>query len=72
MAEAQARGIADYLGVAWVSETTQEPAVDEELEQAVDALAAAGVIDSPDRWKALEYTDKSVRALLIKMAAKLG
>ena len=71
MAEAQARGIADYLGVAWVSETPQEPAADEELEQAVDALAAAGVIDSPDRWKALEYTDKSVRALLIKMAAKL-
>lgn len=71
MAEAQARGIADYLGVAWVSETSQEPAADEELEQAVDALAAAGVIDSPDRWKALEYTDKSVRALLIKMAAKL-
>lgn len=71
MAEAQARGIADYLGVAWVSETPQEPAADEELEQAVDALAAAGVIDSPARWKALEYTDKSVRALLIKMAAKL-
>ena len=72
MAEAQARGIADYLGVAWVSETPQEPAADEELEQAVDTLAAAGVIDSPDRWKALEYTDKSVRALLIKMAAKLA
>jgi len=71
MAEAQARGIADYLGVAWVSETPQEPAADEELEQAVDALAAVGVIDSPARWRALEYTDKSVRALLIKMAAKL-
>ena len=71
IAEAEARGIADYLGVAWVSETPQAPAADEELEQAVDALAAAGVIDSPDRWKALEYTDKSVRALLIKMAAKL-
>lgn len=72
MAEAQARGIADYLGVAWVSETSQEPAADEELVQAVDTLASAGVIDSPDRWKALEYTDKSVRALLIKMAAKLA
>ena len=71
MAEAQARGIADYLGVAWLSETPQEPTADEELNQAVDALASAGVIDSPDRWKALEYTDKSVRALLIKMAAKL-
>lgn len=72
MAEAQARGIADYLGVAWVSEAPQQPAADEELVQAVDALASAGVIDSPDRWKALEYTDKSVRALLIKMAAKLS
>ena len=72
MAQAQARGIADYLGVAWVSETSQEPAADEELVQAVDALASAGVIDSPERWKALEYTDKSVRALLIKMAAKLA
>lgn len=71
VAEAEARGIVDYLGIAWVSETPQAPSVDEELEQAVDALAAAGVIDSPDRWKALEYTDKSVRALLIKMAAKL-
>ena len=71
VAEAEARGITDYLGVAWVSETPQEPAVDEELVQAVDTLAAAGVIDSPDRWKALEYTDRSVRALLIKMAAKL-
>ena len=40
---------------------------DQELEAAVDALAAAGVIDSPERWKALEYTDASVRALLIKM-----
>lgn len=45
---------------------------DTELEAAVDALAAAGVIDSPDRWKALEYTDASVRALIIKMAAALN
>ncbi len=74
MAAAQAQGIADYLGIAWVPEvpqTPQEPAVDEELEKAVDVLAAAGIIDSPDRWKALEYTDTSVRLLLIKMAAAL-
>ena len=45
--------------------------MDEELEKAVDVLAAAGIIDSPDRWKALEYTDTSVRLLLIKMAAAL-
>lgn len=74
VAVAEARGIADYLGIAWVPEvpqTPQEPAVDTELEQAVDALAAAGIIDSPDRWKALEYTETSVRLLLIKMAAKI-
>ena len=71
MAEAEARGITDYLGIPWVSETPQEPSVDEELVQAVDALAAAGIIDSPDRWKALEYTERSVRALLIKMASKV-
>ena len=72
VAEAQARGITDYLGIVWVSQPPHEPDGDEELEQAVDALAAAGIIDSPDRWKAMEYTDRSVRALLIKMAAKLA
>lgn len=71
VAEAEARGIMYYLGAVWVPETSQEPAVDVELEQAVDALAAAGIIDSPDRWKALEYTERNVRALLIKMAAKV-
>ena len=40
---------------------------DPELETAVDALAAAGVIDSPDRWKALDFTENSVRLLLVKM-----
>ena len=40
---------------------------DPELEAAVDALAAAGVINSPDRWKALDYTANTVRLLLIKM-----
>lgn len=40
---------------------------DPELEAAVDALEAAGVIDSPARWKALDFTANSVRLLLIKM-----
>ena len=40
---------------------------DPELEAAVDALAVAGVINSPDRWKALDYTANTVRLLLIKM-----
>lgn len=42
-----------------------------DLDKAVDKLAKAGVIDSPDRWKAGEYTANSVRMLLIKMAAKV-
>ena len=67
VAAAEARGITDHLGVTWVPETSQETPVDPELEAAVDALAAAGIIDSPDRWKALEYTDTGVRLLLIKM-----
>ena len=70
VAAAEARGITDRLGVTWVPETAQETPGDPELEAAVDALAAAGIIDSPDRWKALEYTDTSVRLLIIKMAAK--
>ena len=40
---------------------------DPELEAAVDALAAAGVINSPERWKALDYTANTVRLLIIKM-----
>ena len=44
---------------------------DPELEAAVDALAAAGVIDSPQRWKALDFTANSVRMLLIKMGRHL-
>lgn len=40
---------------------------DQELEDAVDALAGAGIINSPDRWKELDYTANTVRLLLIKM-----
>ena len=42
-----------------------------ELERAVDKLAAAGVIDSPERCKRLDFTEKAVEALIIKMAAKV-
>ena len=38
---------------------------------AVDKLAEAGIIDSPDRWKQLNFTENSVRMLIIKMAAAL-
>lgn len=33
----------------------------------MDALAAAGIIDSPERWMALDYTANTVRLLLLKM-----
>ena len=42
-----------------------------ELDTAVDKLAAAGLIDSPDYWKAGDYSAENVRALLIKWAASL-
>lgn len=53
-----------FLGLCGGKESQD---TDPELEAAVDALAAAGVIDSPARWKALDFTANSVRLLLIKM-----
>ena len=47
VAEAEARGITDYLDVAWVSETPQEPhepVMDSEAEQAVAWLTESGVM----------------------------
>ena len=43
-----------------------------ELAAAVDKLAAAGLINSPDYWKAGDYSVENVQALLIKWAASLG
>jgi len=40
-----------------------------ELEKAVDKLAEAGIIDSPDYWKAGSYTANAVQLLIQKMAA---
>ena len=62
LAEAESRGILEHLGIPW-----QE----NELEAAVDALAAAGIIDSPDYWKGGNYSAETVRLLLVKMAAAL-
>ena len=39
-----------------------------ELDTAVDKLAAAGLIDSPDYWKAGDYSAENVQALIIKWA----
>lgn len=42
-----------------------------ELDTAVDKLAGAGLIDSPDYWKGGEYSADNVKALLIKWAASI-
>lgn len=63
LAAAEARGILEYLGIAWKEVS--------ELDTAVDKLAAAGIIDSPQLWKQLNFTEDSVRLLIIKMAAAL-
>ena len=42
-----------------------------ELDTAVDKLAGAGLIDSPDYWKGGTYSADNVKALLIKWAASL-
>ncbi len=70
-AQAEARGIAEYLGVPWVAEETQESQGDVELSAAVEKLAAAGIIDSPEYWAAGKYSAATVRLLLIKMAAAI-
>ena len=58
LAEATARGLCAWLGVAW-----QEPTDDvSELDTAVDKLAAAGLINSPDYWKAGDYSAENVQA----------
>ena len=63
LAEAEARGILNHLGIG-----REEPS---DLGAAVDKLADAGIIDSPGRWKELDFTENSVRLLILKMAAAL-
>lgn len=63
LAAAEARGILEYFGIAWKEVS--------ELDAAVDKLEAAGIIDSPDRWKQMDFAENSVRLLIIKMAAAL-
>ena len=42
-----------------------------ELDKAVDKLVSAGVIDSPDRWKSGDWTERAVELLIIKMSGKV-
>ena len=62
LAEATAKGICTYLGVEWEGTEVSE------LDKAVDKLAAAGLINSPDYWKGGVYSAENVQALLIKWA----
>ena len=63
LAEATAKGICTYLGVAWKEEKPVP-----ELDMAVDKLYQAGLINSPDYWKGGVYSAENVQALLIKWA----
>ena len=80
VAQAEAKGIAEYLGVPWAAsdggavqkpEEPSQEAGDPELSAAVEKLAAAGIIDSPEYWAAGKYSAATVRLLLIKMAAAI-
>ncbi len=71
VAQAEAQGIVAYLGLPWVAEEAQESQGDVELSAAVEKLAAAGIIDSPEYWAAGKYSAATVRLLLIKMAAAI-
>ena len=44
VAEAEARGITDYLGIPWVAETPQEPVVVSEAERAVAWITESGIM----------------------------
>ena len=66
LAEATAKGICTYLGVAWKEEKPVS-----ELDMAVDKLYQAGLINSPDYWKGGAYSAENVKALLIKWADSL-
>ena len=50
-------------------EGREEP--ESELEAAVDKLAGAGLINSPDYWKAGDYSATNVHHLLIKWAGSI-
>ena len=66
LAEATARGVCQWLGVAWEAGGGVS-----ELDTAVDKLYQAALINSPDYWKGGVYSAENVEALLIKWAASL-
>lgn len=60
LATATAKGVCDYLGVEWETGSG--------LDAVVDTLTAAGIITSPDYWKAGNYSTANVQALIRAMA----
>ena len=63
LATATAKGVCDYLGVEWDTGSG--------LDADVDALAAAGIITSPDYWKAGNYSAANVQTLIRAMAVHI-
>lgn len=63
LAMATAKGVCDYLGVEWETGSG--------LDADVDTLAAAGIITSPDYWKAGNYSAQNVQALIRAMAGHI-
>ena len=62
LAETTARGVCSWLGVEWPEDVSK-------LDTDVDTLAAAGVIGSPDYWRAGQgYSDANVVCLIHAMA----
>lgn len=74
LAEANVRGICDFLGVGYGESTETSSAAPPQqaaVDAAVDALSQAGIITAPGYWKAGEYSQKNVQHLLVKSAAAL-
>lgn len=63
LATATAKGVCDYLGVKWETGSG--------LDADVDTLASAGIITSPDYWKAGNYSAANVQALIRAMAGHI-
>lgn len=64
LALATARGVCSYLELEW-----HEP--ERELSVAVERLYHAGIITSPDYWKAGDYSTANVHALIRSMARRV-
>lgn len=71
IAQAVAQGVTEHFGDSAAEPSKPQPA-ELTAEQAVDKLAKAGLIDTPDYWKNAVQCVKNLDALLVKMANKLA